>query len=59
MAVNVTLRDIVNFPGGTAKTVTLDITQIVPVQGDPLEGDEIWVTSAVTTATASGGGSIE
>lgn len=59
MAVNVTVRDIVNFPGGTAKTVTLDITQIVPVQGDPLEGDEIWVTSAVTTATASGGGSIE
>ena len=59
MAVNVTVRDIVNFPGGTAKTITLDITQIVPVQGDPLEGDEIWVTSAVTTATASGGGSIE
>ena len=59
MAVNVTVRDIVNFPGGTAKTVTLDITQIVPVSGDPLEGDEIWVTSAVTTATASGGGSIE
>ena len=59
MAVNVTVRDIVNFPGGTAKTITLDITQIVPVGGDPLEGDEIWVTSAVTTATASGGGSIE
>jgi hypothetical protein len=59
VAVNVTLRDIVNYPGGTAKTVTLDITQIVPVQGDPLEGDEIWVTSATTTATASGGGAIE
>jgi len=59
VAVNVTVRDIVNFPGGTAKTITLDITQIVPVGGDPLEGDEIWVTSAVTTATASGGGSIE
>ena len=59
MATNVTLRDIVNFPGGTAKTVTLDITQIVPVGGDPLEGDEVWVSSAVTTATASGGGSIE
>ncbi len=59
MAVNVTVRDIVNFPGGTAKTITLDITQIVPVGGDPLEGDEIWVTSAVTTATASGGGSIQ
>lgn len=58
MAVNVTVRDIVNFPGGTAKTVTLDITQIVPVAGNP-EGDEIWVTSATTTATASGGGSIE
>jgi hypothetical protein len=59
VAVNVTVRDIVNFPGGTAKTVTCDITQVVPVTGDPLEGDEIWVTSAVTTATASGGGSIE
>ena len=59
MATNVTLRDIVNYPGGTAKTVTLDITQLVPVEGDPLEGDEIWVSSAVTTATASGGGSIE
>ena len=59
MATNVTLRDIVNYPGGTAKTVTLDITQIVPAVGDPLEGDEIWVSSATTTATASGGGSIE
>ncbi len=59
MAVNVSIRDIENFPGGTAKTVTLDIAQIVPVVGEPLEGDEIWITSAVTTATASGGGSIQ
>lgn len=59
MAVNVTVRDIVNYPGGTAKTVTVDIIQVVPVAGDPLEGDEIWVTSTTTTATASGGGSIE
>lgn len=58
MAVNVTVRDIVNFPGGTPKTVTVDIAQIVPVGGSP-EGDEIWITSAVTTATASGGGSIQ
>ncbi len=58
MAVNVTVRDIVNFPGGTAKTVTVDIIQIVPVAGNP-EGDEIWVSSSTTTATASGGGSIE
>ena len=59
MAVNVTVRDIVSFPGGTPKTVTVDIIQIVPVAGQPLEGDEIWVSSTTTAATASGGGSIE
>lgn len=53
MALNVTVRDIINFPGGTPKTVTLDIIQIVPSAGNP-EGDEIWVTSSTTTATASG-----
>lgn len=58
MAINVTVRDIVNFPGGTPKTITLDIAQIVPNGGNP-EGDEIWVSSATTTATASGGGSIQ
>lgn len=58
MAINVTVRDIVNYPGGTAKTITLDIAQIVPNGGSP-EGDEIWVTSSTTTATASGGGSIQ
>ena len=58
MAVNVTVRDIENFPGGTAKTITVDIVQIVPVAGNP-EGDEIWVTSTTTAATASGGGSIQ
>lgn len=58
MAVNVTVRDIVNFPGGTPKTITVDIAQVVTVAGEP-EGDEIWVTSTSTTATASGGGSIQ
>jgi len=58
MAVNVTVRDIVNFPGGTAKTVTVDIIQIVPVAGSP-EGDEIWVTSTTTAATASGTAAIQ
>jgi len=58
MAVNVTVRDIVNFPGGTPKTISLDIAQIIPNAGNP-EGDEIWVSSATTTATASGGGSIQ
>ncbi len=58
MAVNVTVRDIVNFPGGTAKTVTVDIIQIVPAGGSP-EGDEIWVTSTTTAATASGTTAIE
>lgn len=59
MAVNVTVRDIVNFPGGTAKTVTVDVIQVVPVAGQPLEGDEIWVTSTTTAATASGAAAIE
>jgi len=59
LATNVTVRDFENFPGGTAKTITLDITQVVPVLGDPLEGDEIWITSAATTATASGGAAIQ
>jgi hypothetical protein len=58
MAVNVTVRDIVNFPGGTAKTVTVDVIQVVPAGSNP-EGDEFWVSSATTTATASGGASIE
>lgn len=58
MAVNVTVRDIVNFPGGTPKTITLDIIQIIPNLGNP-EGDEIWVSSATTTATASGAGAIQ
>lgn len=59
MAVNVTVRDIVNFPGSTPKTITVDIAQIVPVGGSPLEGDEVWVSSATTAATASGGGAIQ
>ncbi len=58
MAINVTVRDIVNFPGGTAKTITLDIAQIIPNGGNP-EGDEIWVTSSTTNATASGSGAIQ
>ncbi len=56
MAVNVTTRDIVNFPGGTAKTVTVDVIQAVPKGSS--EGDELWLMSTTTTATASGGGSI-
>lgn len=58
MAVNVTVRDLINFPGGTPKTITVDIVQVVPAGGSP-EGDEIWVTSSTTAATASGGGSIQ
>lgn len=58
MAINVTVRDIVNFPGATPKTITCDIAQVVTVGGSP-EGDELWVTSATTTATSSGGGAIQ
>lgn len=58
MAISVTARDPINFPGGTGKTITLDIIQIVSVGGSP-EGDTNWYTSSTTTATASGGGSIQ
>lgn len=58
MAINVTLRDIVSFPGGTPKTVTLDIAQVVPVGNNP-EGDQVWVASSTTTATASGSAAIQ
>ena len=34
------------------------MVQVVPVGGSP-EGDEIWISSSTTSATASGGGSIE
>lgn len=58
MAINEIARDIVNFPGGTPKTITLDIAKVVTVGGSP-EGDEVFVMSAATTATASGGLSIQ
>lgn len=58
MAINETARDIINFPGGTPKTITLDIAKIVTVGGSP-EGDEVFVASATTAATASGGATIQ
>lgn len=55
MAVNVTVRDIDNYPGNS-KTVTVDLNQLVALGGG---GDEVWLASASTTATASGSATIQ
>ena len=55
MAVNVSVFDLVNFPNNP-KTVTVDLTELVPFGNG---GEDEWVFSAVTTATASGGAAIQ
>lgn len=55
MVVNVTVYDLVNYPG-TSKTVSVDLKQVVPLGAD---GDERWVITAYTSATASGTASIQ
>jgi hypothetical protein len=55
MAVNVSVFDLVNYPSNP-KTVTVDLTELVPYGNS---GEDTWVISAVTTATASGGASIQ
>jgi len=55
MAVNVSVFDLVNFPNNP-KTVTVDLTELVPVGNS---GEDTWVLSAITTATASGGAAIQ
>lgn len=55
MAVNVTVFDLVNFPNNP-KTVTVDITELVPLGN---AGEDTWVLSAITSATASGGAAIQ
>ena len=55
MAVNVTVYDLENYPD-TSKTVTVDIKQVVPLGSG---GDERWVTTAYTSATASGSAAIQ
>lgn len=55
MAVNITVYDLENYPD-TSKTVTVDIKQVVPLGAG---GDERWVTTAYTSATASGSAAIQ
>jgi hypothetical protein len=55
MAVNVSVFDLVNYPNNP-KTVTVDMTELVPYGNG---GEDTWVFSAITTATASGGAAIQ
>ena len=55
MAVNVSIFDLVNYPNNP-KTITVDITELVPVGNG---GEDTWVFSAITSATASGGAAIQ
>jgi len=55
MATTVTVYDLVNYPNNS-KSVIVDHKQVVP-QG--AGGDEKWVLSATTTATASGSATIQ
>lgn len=55
MAVNVSVFDLVNFPNNP-KTVTVDLTELVPFGNS---GEDTWVFSSITTATASGGAQIQ
>lgn len=49
MAINETIRDIVNYPS-ISKTVTLDLAKVVPVDN---EGDEVYVITASTSASTA------
>lgn len=55
MAVNVSVFDLVNFPNNP-KTVTVDISEVTPFGNG---GEDAWVFSAITTATASGSAAIQ
>jgi hypothetical protein len=55
MAVNVSVYDLINFPD-EPKTLTIDCKQVVPLGA---YGDEKWVITATTTATASGSAAIQ
>lgn len=55
MAVNVNVFNLENFPNNP-KTVSVDLTELVPFGNG---GEDVWVFSAVTSATASGGAAIQ
>lgn len=55
MASNISVFDLDNYPSNP-KTVSVDITEVVPYGNN---GEDTWVFSATTTATASGGAAIQ
>src|SRR5688572_1528170 len=55
MAVNVSVFNLENYPNNP-KTVSVDLTELVPYGNG---GEDAWVLSAVTSATASGGAAIQ
>ncbi len=55
MAVNVSVFNLENYPNNP-KTVVVDMSELVPYGNG---GEDTWVVSAVTSATASGGASIQ
>jgi hypothetical protein len=55
MAVNVSVFDLDNFPNNS-KTVTVDLSELVPLGN---KGEDTWVLSANTSATASGSVAIQ
>ncbi len=55
MAVNVSVYNLENYPNNP-KTVSVDLTELVPYGNG---GEDAWVLSALTSATASGGAAIQ
>lgn len=55
MAVNVSVFDLDNYPNNS-KTVTVDLSELVPYGSG---GEDYWVLSSRTSATASGGATIQ
>lgn len=55
MATNISVYDLENYPNNS-KTVTVDLKKVTPYGA---YGDEKWVLSASTTATASGSATIQ
>lgn len=55
MAVNISVFDLQNYPNNP-KTVTVDLSELVAFGNG---GEDTWVLSAVTTATASGSAAIQ
>jgi hypothetical protein len=55
MAINITVYDLINFPDNP-KTITVDLKKVTPVGS---LGDDKYVLSSISSATASGNASIQ